>query len=140
MSVQIGHALNITTPTRSSLPTRCVLFFAFPQKLLAEQYQRALDLIRQHRNAIDALSEALLEKGVVHKADLEDMLGEKVRSDVWQAVVARRDETRLDESGRFLIRDDGCHDECGDGCDDGLLMMAVTMMMRCSDGCHGCRD
>ncbi|CAN0513635.1 unnamed protein product, partial [Scytosiphon promiscuus] len=38
--------------------------------LLAQQYQRALALIRTHRDKVNRLSEALLERNVVHKADL----------------------------------------------------------------------
>lgn len=48
------------------------------QNLLAEQYERALGLIRAHRAKIDVLADALIEKGVVHKGELEEMLGEKV--------------------------------------------------------------
>ncbi|CAM9554380.1 unnamed protein product, partial [Hapterophycus canaliculatus] len=45
--------------------------------LLAQQYQRALALIRTHREKVDGLSGALLERNVVHKADLQGILGEK---------------------------------------------------------------
>lgn len=51
-----------------------------PQNLLADQYQRALSLIRQYRAKIDLLAEALVDKGVIHKGELEAMLGEKVRA------------------------------------------------------------
>ncbi|CAN0463714.1 unnamed protein product, partial [Laminaria digitata] len=50
------------------------------QRALAEQYLRALSLVREHRGKIDALSDALLSKGVVHKAELEDILGDKVKA------------------------------------------------------------
>lgn len=54
-------------------------FFFVPQTLLAQQYQRALALVRTHRDKIDSLAKALLEQNVVHKADLRKILGEKVR-------------------------------------------------------------
>lgn len=46
---------------------------------MAQQYQRALSLVRTYRDKIDSLSAALLEQSVVHKADLRRILGEKVR-------------------------------------------------------------
>lgn len=49
------------------------------QSILAEQYQRALDLIRRHRTEIDLLASKLVEQGVVHKGELESLLGEKAR-------------------------------------------------------------
>lgn len=51
----------------------------FHQRILAEQYERALGLIRRHRDKVDALSAALLEHHVVHKSDLDVLLGDKVR-------------------------------------------------------------
>eukprot|EP00752_Nemacystus_decipiens_P017832 g15988.t1 len=47
------------------------------QTLLAQQYQRAVALVRTHRDKIDSLAKALLEQNVVHKADLRRILGEK---------------------------------------------------------------
>lgn len=52
---------------------------SFLQRILAEQYERALELIRRHRDKVDALSAALLEHQVVHKSYLEELLGDKVR-------------------------------------------------------------
>lgn len=55
-----------------------LVFPASHQTILAEQYQRALDLIRTHRDKIDLLTASLMANNVVHKADLENLLGEKV--------------------------------------------------------------
>ncbi|CAN0408928.1 unnamed protein product [Ectocarpus sp. 12 AP-2014] len=58
------------------------------QTLLAQQYQRALALIRTHRDKIDSLSAALLEHNVVHKADLRRILGDKVTVESEEAAAA----------------------------------------------------
>ncbi|CAN0110711.1 unnamed protein product [Ascophyllum nodosum] len=63
------------------------------KRILAEQYERALELVRRHRAKIDALSAALLEHQVVHRWDLVKLLGEKVtvesrRSEEAEAVEA----------------------------------------------------
>ncbi|CAM9178535.1 unnamed protein product [Pylaiella littoralis] len=58
------------------------------QTLLAQQYRRALSLVRTYRDEIDSLSAALLEQSVVHKADLRRILGEKATVESEEAAAA----------------------------------------------------
>ena len=75
-----SHPLNPPPPTHPSIQSpHSSHAVQLLQRVLAEQYLRALSLVREHRGKIDALSDALLSNGVVHKAELEAILGEKVR-------------------------------------------------------------
>ena len=41
------------------------------------EYTRAKELLREHRNELDALASALLEKEVLHRSDLEAIIGKR---------------------------------------------------------------
>jgi AFG3 family protein len=45
--------------------------------MIEEQYDRARQLLRDHRKELDALAQALLEKEVLHRSDLEVLIGKR---------------------------------------------------------------
>ena len=45
--------------------------------MIEEQYERAKNLLRDKRKELDALAQALLEKEVLHRADLERIIGKR---------------------------------------------------------------
>src|SRR5690625_438399 len=45
------------------------------RKMVEEQYQRAKDLLTQHRDELEKLAQALLEREVIVKSDLEKLIG-----------------------------------------------------------------
>ncbi len=49
--------------------------------MIEEQYDRAKNLLRDKRKELDALAQALLEKEVLHRADLERIIGKRPFSD-----------------------------------------------------------
>jgi cell division protease FtsH len=51
------------------------------KKMIEEQYERAKNLLRDKRKELDALAQALLEKEVLHRADLERIIGKRPFSD-----------------------------------------------------------
>jgi AFG3 family protein len=57
------------------------------RKMIEEQYERAQKLLIDKRPQLDLLANTLLTKEVLHKADLEQMLGKRRESDVHTAVV-----------------------------------------------------
>jgi len=50
--------------------------------LIAEQYERAKDLLRQHVHHLNALAAELLKKEVLYKDDLERLIGERPYADM----------------------------------------------------------
>ena len=51
------------------------------KKMIDEQYDRAKALLRDKRKALDDLATALLEKEVLHRADLERIIGKRPFTD-----------------------------------------------------------
>ncbi|MDX2280431.1 MAG: ATP-dependent zinc metalloprotease FtsH [Saprospiraceae bacterium] len=49
--------------------------------MIDEQYIRAKDLLRDKRKELDALASALLEKEVLHRSDLEELIGKRPFTD-----------------------------------------------------------
>ncbi|MCW5924736.1 MAG: ATP-dependent zinc metalloprotease FtsH [Saprospiraceae bacterium] len=49
--------------------------------MIEEQYARAKNLLREKRKELDALAQALLEKEVLHRADLERIIGKRPFAD-----------------------------------------------------------
>ena len=47
------------------------------RKLLDSQYQRCLVLLREHKSDLELLAHQLLSKEVLHKSDVEELLGER---------------------------------------------------------------
>ena len=45
--------------------------------MIEEQYDRAKNLLREKRKELDSLAQALLEKEVLHRADLERIIGKR---------------------------------------------------------------
>ncbi|MFM7106075.1 MAG: hypothetical protein ACKOW8_11185, partial [Flavobacteriales bacterium] len=45
------------------------------QKIIETSYQKAIELLKQYRDKLDALASKLLEKEVIFKDDLEEILG-----------------------------------------------------------------
>jgi cell division protease FtsH len=45
--------------------------------MIEQQYTRAKSLLRDKRKELDALAHALLEKEVLHRADLENLIGKR---------------------------------------------------------------
>lgn len=46
-------------------------------KIIENQYQRAIDILNNNREKLDALAEKLLEKEVIFREDLEDIFGKR---------------------------------------------------------------
>jgi AFG3 family protein len=51
------------------------------KNMIEEQYSRAKQLLRDKRSELDALAQALLEKEVLHRTDLEALIGKRPFSD-----------------------------------------------------------
>lgn len=51
------------------------------KKMIEEQYERAKNLLRDKRKELDALAQALLEKEVLHRTDLERIIGKRPFND-----------------------------------------------------------
>ncbi len=51
------------------------------KNMIEQQYDRAKNLLRERRKDLDALAEALLEKEVLHRSDLENLLGKRPFAD-----------------------------------------------------------
>lgn len=49
--------------------------------MIDEQYDRAKNLLREKRRELDALAKALLEKEVLHRTDLENLIGKRPFAD-----------------------------------------------------------
>jgi hypothetical protein len=49
--------------------------------MIDEQYDRAKNLLRDKRKELDALAKALLEKEVLHRTDLENLIGKRPFAD-----------------------------------------------------------
>ncbi|MEO6758627.1 MAG: ATP-dependent zinc metalloprotease FtsH [Saprospiraceae bacterium] len=47
------------------------------KNMIEEQYERSKSLLRDKRKELDALAKALLEKEVLHRADLENIIGKR---------------------------------------------------------------
>lgn len=47
------------------------------KNMIEEQYERAKQLLTDHRQHLDALAHALLEKEVLHRRDLEEIIGKR---------------------------------------------------------------
>jgi cell division protease FtsH len=45
------------------------------RKLLDHEYQRAQELLREHREELETLAHTLLDKEVLHKSDIERLIG-----------------------------------------------------------------
>ncbi|HOY17529.1 MAG TPA: ATP-dependent zinc metalloprotease FtsH [Haliscomenobacter sp.] len=45
------------------------------RRMVNSQYERAKELLREHRNELEIIAQALLEKEVLHKSDLERLIG-----------------------------------------------------------------
>jgi cell division protease FtsH len=54
------------------------------KNMIEEQYVRAQSLLKEHRAQLDALAHALLEKEVLHRSDLEQIIGKRPFSDAHQ--------------------------------------------------------
>ena len=51
------------------------------KSMITEEYERAKGLLKEHRRELDALAAALLEKEVLHRSDLEEIVGKRPFSD-----------------------------------------------------------
>ncbi len=51
------------------------------KRTIDEQYERAKSLLREKRRELDLVAEALLEKEVLHRTDLEDLIGKRPFAD-----------------------------------------------------------
>ena len=49
--------------------------------MIEEQYERCKNLLRDKRRELDALAKALLQKEVLHRADLENLIGKRPFAD-----------------------------------------------------------
>ncbi len=49
--------------------------------MIEGQYTRAQNLLKEHRAQLDALATALLEKEVLHRSDLEEIIGKRPFAD-----------------------------------------------------------
>ena len=53
------------------------LHYQVDLKMIEFQYQRAIDLLSEHKDKLNLLADLLLEKEVMFKADLEKIFGER---------------------------------------------------------------
>jgi cell division protease FtsH len=51
------------------------------KNMIEGQYTRAQNLLKEHRTQLDALAAALLEKEVLHRSDLEEIIGKRPFAD-----------------------------------------------------------
>ena len=68
--------------------------------MIDEQYDRAKNLLREKRKELDALAKALLEKEVLHRSDLENLIGKRPFADPTpgeSASIAEVEPTRHDD-------------------------------------------
>jgi AFG3 family protein len=65
------------------------------RKMVLEQFERAKNLLIEHRDALEKLAEQLLEKEVLHKADVERLIGP--RPFAWP------DEHKLHHNGTLTV-------------------------------------
>jgi cell division protease FtsH len=61
--------------------------------MIEQQYSRAKSLLRDKRKELDALAQALLEKEVLHRADLENLIGKRPFADPTPGESAHAGET-----------------------------------------------
>ncbi|MEY4278930.1 MAG: ATP-dependent zinc metalloprotease FtsH [Bacteroidota bacterium] len=47
------------------------------RKMIAEAYQRTLQLLTEHKEDVEKLAKALLDKEVLHKTDVEELIGKR---------------------------------------------------------------
>jgi AFG3 family protein len=47
------------------------------RKMIAEAYQRTLALLTEHKEEVEKLAKALLDKEVLHKSDVEELIGKR---------------------------------------------------------------
>ena len=47
------------------------------RKMIAEAYQRTLQLLTEHKEEVEKLAKALLDKEVLHKSDVEELIGKR---------------------------------------------------------------
>src|SRR5690606_36632829 len=47
------------------------------REIIEEQYARAQRMLREHREHLESLAKVLLEKEVLHKADIEKLIGKR---------------------------------------------------------------
>ena len=47
------------------------------RKMIAEAYQRTLQLLTEHKEDVEKLAKALLDKEVLHKSDVEELIGKR---------------------------------------------------------------
>jgi cell division protease FtsH len=47
------------------------------RKMIAEAYQRTLQLLTDHKEDVEKLAKALLDKEVLHKSDVEELIGKR---------------------------------------------------------------
>ena len=80
MNTEIGNVsfsnneeYNFTKPYSEALAQR---IDEEARKLIQQAYERAKNLLRQRRSQLEAIAQALLEKEVIYKSDLEKLLGE----------------------------------------------------------------
>jgi cell division protease FtsH len=73
VSFSNNEEFNFTKPYSEALAQR---IDEEARKLIQNAYERAKNLLRQRRSQLEAIAQALLEKEVIYKSDLEKLLGE----------------------------------------------------------------
>lgn len=69
-------------------------------KMIEEQYQRALQILRENKDKLSALANKLLEKEVIFKEDLIEIFGERP----WDVSPSEKIEERAAESGSNITK------------------------------------
>jgi ATP-dependent Zn protease len=75
-SLGLGDSLTFRAPADTALELMGVdpLFVRKIEKALADLYERAMDLLRQHRNTLEAIADTLVERRFLSGAEVESMV------------------------------------------------------------------
>ncbi|MEX2574415.1 MAG: ATP-dependent zinc metalloprotease FtsH [Balneolaceae bacterium] len=68
------------------------------QKIISDNYKKTVDLLHIHKDKLDAMAEALLDKEVLNHNDLRDMLGERPYGNYPEGIFGDRPEP-VNENG-----------------------------------------
>jgi len=68
------------------------------QEIIAENYQRTLDLLNEHRDKLEKMAETLLEKEVINHNDIRELLGDRPKGKYPEGIFQENGSTIKKES------------------------------------------
>ena len=85
------------------------------RNLVNSQYIRAQEVLTKHRDALEKLAQALLEKEVLLKSDVERLIGPRPFKDIYQEMDAAEANAATDtEDANDTFSENGAHEETTD--------------------------